>query len=312
MNKRPLAAIINFCTNESRFLRACIEQTRLFAKQIIIPVCDHFFDGTCEDLEALDRIYRSFPDCTFVQYPFIPEKIPTRVFKSVSPAHFWHSLSRLIGVNYLDPSIETILFLDADEVPDGRKFSEWIENSDYQQHIVLKMANFWYFREPRFQAVHHEDSVVLAQRRALTAFLLLHERERDALYDLLPGPKRRGVTAPDGEPMFHHFSWVRTQEEMLKKVQAWGHKGDRNWVDQVNQEFLTPFQGIDFIHGYQYKTVSPPFDIRLEPASFNPALAQTTSLKRVSPGQVVKFIEFKKNAPWKWISQIFQADTENP
>ena len=302
MHKKPVAAVINFCTNESRFLQVCIEQARLFAQQIIIPVCDHFFDGKPENGELLDQIYRSFPDCLFVQYPYIRDKVP-REWKNSS--HFWHSFSRYLAVQHLDPSIETILFLDADEVADGEMFAQWLDNSDYHQHTVLKLANYWYFREPRYQALMWEDSIVLAQRRALNASMLMHEREREAIYELLPGPKRRGVTSPEGEPMFHHFSWVRTKEEMLKKVGSWGHRKDRDWIAQVEEEFSAPFRGTDFVHGYQYKSVEPKFDIRLDPTPFTPILPQPASLKKLTYAQTSRLLKGGNRSFWGYISRLF-------
>jgi hypothetical protein len=299
MHKKPIAAVINFCTNESRFLKASIEQARLFARQIIIPVCDHFFDGTPEKMKELDLIYRSFPDCAFIQYPYIPEKIPRRVFKKISPAHFWHSLSRLLAMQYVEESIETVIFLDADEVPDGRRFSRWLDDSDYHQHVVLKLANYWYFREPIYQAASWEDSIILIQKRALSEQLLLQESERDALYEQLPGPKRRRVTDSHGEPMFHHFSWVRTKEEMLKKVRSWGHRADKNWIELVEKEFEAPFKGTDFIHGYQYKTVPPLFNICLEEASFQPIAAKPPSLKNISFSQILSCLRTTSLPSWR-------------
>lgn len=270
MKKHPIATIVNFCTNESRFIKACLEQVSLFSRQVIISVCDHFFDGTPEKRELLDQIYAAFPNCQFVEYPFIPQKIPKRTWKTVDPAHFWHSLSRLVGYSLLDPEIESVLFLDADEVPDGKRFARWLDESDYHQHAVLKMSNYWYFRAPSNQALTFEDSIVLARRSALESDILLHQKERDAIYELLPSPKRRHVTDSEGVPLFHHYSWVRTQEEMIKKVSTWGHRGDRDWISLVKEEFATPFRGTDFIHGYKYQTVNPVFDISLEGISFEP------------------------------------------
>jgi hypothetical protein len=224
MRKHPISTIVNFCSNERRFIKDCLEQASIFSKQVIVPVCDHFFDGSPENRPLLDQIYAAFPDVLFIEYPFIPQKIPKKIWKAVDSAHFWHSLSRLIGFSCLDEEIETVLFLDADEIPDGKRFAEWLECSDYMHHTVLKLANYWYFREPVHQALHFEDSVVLVQKRALGPEILLKQEERDAIYNLLPGPKRRHVTSHEGEPMFHHYSWVRTEEEMLKKVRSWGHK----------------------------------------------------------------------------------------
>jgi hypothetical protein len=303
MQKQPIAAVINFCSNESRFIGACIEETSKFARQIIIPVCDHFFDGTAENRTLLEQIYRAYPDCLFLEYPFIPSDIPRRIFKDVSPAHFWHSCSRLVGASFLDDEIETVLFLDSDEIPDGTKFFEWLDASDYQHNTVMKLSNYWYFREPMYQALSWEDSVVLVQTRALAHDLILRQEERDALYDLLPGPKRRHVTGPDGQPMFHHFSWVRTREEMLKKVQSWGHKGDRNWIELVEKEFASDFRGTDFIHGYQYRAVTPQFDIRLEPIAFKPS-NRTPRVIRLTQKDLRDLLKFKKCLLWQWLSSL--------
>ena len=292
MKKHPICTVVNFCSNESRFIKATLEQALLFSQQVIVPVCDHFFDGTPENRPLLEKIYAAVPSCLFVEYPYIPQKIPKKIFKQVDPAHFWHSLSRLIGYCFLDEEIESILFLDADEVPEGKRFAEWLDCSDYRQHTALKLSNFWYFRDPSNQALRTEDSIVLVQKRALESDILLNKEERDAIYNLLPGPKRRHVTGSDGNPMFHHYSWVRTQEEMLKKVRAWGHKGDRDWVTLVNQEFTAPFRGTDFIHGYTYKSVKPAFDIRFDEIQFEPKGAPC--VKRLRQDEMLKLTKFKK------------------
>lgn len=270
MKKYPLATIVNFCTNESRFIKLCLDQAMQFSQQVIVPVCDHFFDGTKENRLLLDRIYKSFPQCLFVEYPFIPDKIPKRIFKSVPQAQFWHSLSRLIGAQFLDEGVENVLFLDADEIPEASRFTEWLGCSDYPCHTVLKLANYWYFREPIYQADKWEDSIVFAQRRALEPHLLLNVKERDAIYDFLPGPKRRMVVGVDGLPMFHHYSWVRTEDEMLRKVRSWSHREDRNWETLVKKEFSGPFQGVDFVHQYHCKMVDPAFRVPQAMENFEP------------------------------------------
>lgn len=292
MRKHPISTIVNFCSNERRFIKDCLEQASIFSKQVIVPVCDHFFDGSPENRPLLDQIYAAFPDVLFIEYPFIPQKIPKKIWKAVDSAHFWHSLSRLIGFSCLDEEIETVLFLDADEIPDGKRFAEWLECSDYMHHTVLKLANYWYFREPVHQALHFEDSVVLVQKRALGPEILLKQEERDAIYNLLPGPKRRHVTSHEGEPMFHHYSWVRTEEEMLKKVRSWGHKGDRDWPTLVKEEFSQPFRGTDFVHGYHYRQVKPFFDIRMEGVPFAPK--GTANPKRVQEEEILGLVKSKK------------------
>jgi hypothetical protein len=279
-----------------------LTQALLFSSQVIVPVASHFFDGSPEDRALLDQIYAAFPECLFIEYPYIPEKIPKRIFKEIDPAHFWHCVSRLVGFSKTEGKIETLLFLDVDEIADGRRFSEWLGSSDYQQHIAMKLANYWYFREPKYRAEKYEDSIALVQRRAVTSELLLNAGERGYIYDSLPGPKRSMVTGSDGRPLFHHFSWVRTQEEMLKKVKSWGHKKDRNWEELVRAEFSGPFRGVDFVHGYRFQTVDPPFDIRLDPPQFAPK--GKPHFVRVSEEELLKLVREKLSPFWRFMASL--------
>jgi len=64
--------------------------------------------------------------------------------------------------------------------------------------------------------------------------------------------------------MVHHMSWVRTEAEMRRKVSTWGHSGDADLTAKVAEEFRRPFNGTDFIHGYQYDEVPPPVDLSPE------------------------------------------------
>ncbi len=306
MQKHPIATIVNFCSNDARFIGACIEQASVFSSQIIVVLCDHFFDGTLENRTLLEEIYRAYPQCLFIEYPFIPSEIPRMMFNQITSAQFWHSCSRLLALQYLEASIEMVLFLDADEVPDGWRFFRWLNASDYRQHVVLKMANYWYFREPIYQAQSWEDTVVLAQVRALSPELLLQQDDRKAIYDLLPGPKRRNVCSSDGQPMFHHFSWVRTRDEMVKKVRTWGLKNDRDWISLITQELAHTFQGTDFIHHYKYNIVPPPFLIDLElPPIFFPRCKDGYVI-RISQREFLDKLQFKENILPHWMSNLIK------
>ena len=297
MKKHPIGTVVNFCTNESRFIGGCLKEALRFSSQVIVPVANHFFDGTPENQGLLEEIYEAFPECLFIEYPFVPKQIPSSIFKVVRPDPFWPCLSRLIGAWNLRGSIETVLFLDADEVADGRAMAEWLDCSDYEQHTALKLANYWYFREPIYQAENLEDSIVLVQRKALTPDMLLHDEERNAVYDSLPGPKRRMVLGTGGHPLFHHFSWVRTEEEMLKKVRSWSHRKDRNWEALVRKEFLGPFGGTDFVHGYRFRTV----ESALAPKAPFQAKGKKNVL-RLTEREVVDYAKLKKVPFWRRIT----------
>ena len=65
----------------------------------------------------------------------------------------------------------------------------------------------------------------------------------------------------ENKPVIHHFSWVRTKDEMLQKVNSWGHRFDRDWGKLVEEEFTRPFNGTDFVHGYNYDVVKNEFNL---------------------------------------------------
>jgi hypothetical protein len=112
----------------------------------------------------------------------------------------------------------------------------------------MKLANYWYFREPIYRAKNIiEDSIVFIKKNhADNIALTMHTHERTATYDLCPGNKKRNILM-NNIPIFHHFSWVRTHKQMLRKVTSWGHKNDKNYTSFVNEEFLQKFRGYDNI-----------------------------------------------------------------
>lgn len=247
-----LAVIVNFCTLDQRFLAACLQQLQAFASQILMPVCDHFFDGQPENLPLLEQLMQQHPEARFVGFAWDAEP---------RPPWYWPSLARVVGLRHLDPDIEHVLFLDVDEIVDGPRFARWLHAGIHRQHSALRLANYWYFREACYQAENLEDSAVLIQRSAIAEAHIMDPMERIAIFGLAPGPKARHVLGLDELPLVHHYSWVRSEAQMLRKVQTWSHREDRDWESLVRAEFSGPFQGTDFVHGYRFKTVTPFVDV---------------------------------------------------
>jgi hypothetical protein len=301
MDGPVVATVLNFCSNEARFLKSCIEQCRIFSRQIVIPVCDHLFDGTPENRDFLQQVYAAFPDCQFIEYPFISQPLSERRRNKATVAHFWPCVSRLVGTQYLNDDVEQVLYLDVDEIPDGKRFSEWLKSGDCAQHSGLRLAGYWYFREARYQALNWEDTAMVVRRRLLDDSALLSEDERGAIYHSIPGPKRRVATHPDGYPMFHHYSWVRTKEEMLVKVRAWGHRADRDWERLVEQEFSQPFSGKDFVHGYSFQECSPQFSISLQPPQFVADSVGKTQVSVLTERELLKIVSRGRN---DWLGRL--------
>jgi len=259
-----IATVISFYTNDFRFLKACIEEARLFSEAILIMVCDHFFDGSPENYALLEHAYRLFPDCQFIEYAFDPE-VSYRAYTPYYPEHphwrhEWANTSRWISYFFLPKACTHVLFLDVDEIVEGTRFKEWLATQELSSYAALSFAAHWYFREASNQATRQDDISLLVNRDALTPDHLWHSDERAGILIGVEGKKRYGIQGLDDRPLIHHYSWVRTEQELYKKFATWSHHWERPWQELTEKEYSGPFQGKDFIRGYTYHQVPPYFD----------------------------------------------------
>ncbi len=193
----------------------------------------------------------------------------------------------MISFSFLPEEIETVLFLDADEIVEGEAFREWLEEFPYRHYDFLKLYCYWYFRETRYQAKAWETSPLLAKRASINRALLMQKDERSGMFSLGKGKKLEGVLSLADKPMVHHYSWVRTEEEMLRKVRSWGHKEDQDWETLVRQEFKEAFKGKDFVHGYEFLSVKP--FVEIDHAVF----------PKEAPGAILSHVRVLSPAEWR-------------
>ena len=104
------------------------------------------------------------------------------------------------------------------------------------------------------------NSIVLARKNVITDGVntVINpniSRGREQCHEMLNVKKTRNVKGINGKPMIHHYSWVRTKDEMLKKVLTWGHNKDRDWVKLIEEEFTRPFNGKCFVNNYEFKVI---------------------------------------------------------
>lgn len=237
-----IAAIIPYSTNDYKFLRHCIKNLTEICSQIIVVYSDYFYDGTPENKTLIKRSIEENPEATFViqewQQGYHPQ--------------YWINKSKVTGYNFVSDKTDYILLIDTDEIAEQQKFRSFLDSLDTSYNSYC-FASYWYFREPSYQANAVEYPVVMVRYDKFRYNILDISRDRQ---QCMVHPCQEKILI-NGDPIFHHYSWVRTEEEMLKKVSTWGHKFDRNWVDLVKDEFRRPFNGRDFVHGYTYKEVTP-------------------------------------------------------
>ena len=139
---------------------------------------------------------------------------------------------------------------------DSKKLEEWLNTKDELADITT-FSNYWYFRSENYQATQYEDSPVLVKKSLITEQTSFSEFERGYYKYVYPtNSKEIAVLGLDGLPMCHHYSWVLDKNEMLTKVENWGHKRDKDWASLIEEEFSREFNGTDFIHGYKYRILN--------------------------------------------------------
>lgn len=259
---------MSFCSNDWRFLKQCVQGITAFCDEILITVCDHFFDGSQENYALLERAYSSFPKCTFLEFAFDPVR-SFHYFSSLFPEHSnwrhaWHNVGRWLGFLYASPQTEYLLFLDCDEIVESDNFIHWLKQFDIHNYVVCRFAGTWHFRKACFVATTQADLSLLVRKSALCGSILWDEDERSGIYERIKGRKIKNIQSVNGAPLIHHYSGVRTKKEMLKKFATWGHHWERNWADLVKREFSASFSGVDFIRGYRYLKTKVDFDPLLE------------------------------------------------
>jgi hypothetical protein len=238
-----ISVVISYCSNDKEFIQPLLSQCRIFSDDIIVVSTNHFLNGKIDlDLDDLtsDKV-------THIIYPWEADKNPK----------FWHNHNRFVGLQ--NSKNKHILFLDADEIPNGALMLDFLNSGIHESVPIVSFECYWYFREPTHRALTTERCGVLYDRSYLTEELIYHPMERWSFE--MTQTARLNMFKFQGEIIMHHFSWVRTKEQMLKKVKSWAHQGDKQWVSLIEEEFKYPFKGRDFVHNYKFTDVENIFNI---------------------------------------------------
>lgn len=261
-----IATIISFCTNNTRFLGECIQRVTPFSSEVLVSVCDHFFDGEEENYALLEYLFAQFPHCTFVEFAYASYD----PYHALDPAHpYWpryrHGYGRSLPLYFLRTQPDYLLFVDTDELFDTERFVEWWKTNPAATDVALRLSTYLYFREACYVATTYPDLPLLVRSTSIEPKMLIHLDERSGVFQEIQGVKRRNVCGTDHRPLCHHYSWVQTKQELLKKTRTWNHHWERNWAQLIEEEYAREFSGRDFVYNYRYTKVPPVWDPLAQP-----------------------------------------------
>lgn len=262
--KPYISTIISYCTNDDRYLKKCVEEASHFSDQIIIPVCDHFFNGDPENPLLLEKAYQENPEAEFIEFAYYPDKLYTKIVhcdpKDKYWNLYWNGIARYIGFLHIRPETDYVLFIDTDEIFDGKRFSEWLIKKMPIEEAALRFAAYLYYREPSIQSTQYQCLPLLVRKDAIKPLMAINADERAGIYHAIHQKKDFMVLGLDQLPLVHHYSWVRTKEECLQKTKTWSHWWEKDWKDLIDEEYSREFNGTDFLYQHTYRKVIPYFD----------------------------------------------------
>lgn len=269
-DRHNIGCVIISNADDLHFLEATLRECVDVFSQIVVATGTKLWnEEDADDVDAIERFKRAhahMTNVTFISYDPPHDKIPFMA-NMVKPSMYWEAHARWKALEQLIPSCEYVMFLDSDEVIDGKKFASWLDTEEYKHFDVMKLANYWYWREPTLRARGYiEDSVVLARITSFNPLILFSNMGRHGVYEgckTKEEKKARNVMSTDnGAPMVHHFSWVRDEQAMMRKVKNWGHRDDMtDWFSLVKREFSRDFNGTDFVKNLSYDEVPDVFHL---------------------------------------------------
>lgn len=244
-----IEAVILYSTNDYKFFKTCI--TELIKCDIICHIITytHMWNGTIEDKDILNNSIETFKDNKMVNFYSID-------WHTGEHPWYWEGLGRYLATQNVSNNSDYVLYIDIDEIIDSEGFKFWIESKELEKYDSVQLAQYWYWREPIYQSKNIEYTTVMLKTK-ISKQLDFFKDGRASYF------KAGNIQGQCGgnSPFIHHFSWVRTKQEMINKVSNWGHSGERSWIKLVEDEFSRPFNGTDFVHGYQYNIVENKFNL---------------------------------------------------
>ena len=152
INGMKISTVLLYSTMDYRWLDLCLQNVTKVSNEVIISMCDHYWNGDPEDQELLKKsieVIEKYPSVKFGTFEWSPGY----------NTFYWEGITRILSTLEVSNENDWILYLDTDEIIDPIKFQEWIDSKQYEHYDSIKLSNYWYFRETCYRAKTYEDSI---------------------------------------------------------------------------------------------------------------------------------------------------------
>jgi hypothetical protein len=246
--KEKVNALIPITVNDFRFLPILMKQLDFICGKVVFIYSDYLFNQKEQDKQKLQKIFELPKKLGLTStFEFVKYEIDFNVneffvseYKN-SPKRYWINKARMDGFDYIDKNAKWVLLIDSDEIPDSCEFLKWADTINWddiesKDIFTLNFDNYVYFWKNCFVKYETENSIVLLNEKVFRNRkkyepLFLNEFERTVFYRFIPENYCKMNIKFNNKCLFHHYSWVRTLEEMKSKVLNWGHSDDHLFVE---------------------------------------------------------------------------------
>lgn len=289
-----ITAVINACSGDRNFLLENVKSLRGSCSEIIIPYSTHLYNGEPDELDKwlLIKEYLKPYDVKFI------------TFDKVIGSPLGQNTARWTGYCTGIKS-EWTLFMDADEIFEKDKFDVWTRTFDVEKYKVIFFSAYFYSMASKYRACLYEEETLdfigdrnesmsgpnFPVRHALSSAAGLLVRTDLITHDrIFTGPERWKflqdhsissdakieVTTSDirtygtiasllGERMLHHYAYVRSKDQMKRKISNYAHVNDKDWEHYLSEYFKEDFVFNPKMHreiyGYICEEVTPIHEI---------------------------------------------------
>jgi len=266
MKLNELLIVISYCSLHNRFIEENIKQCLKVTNNIFITCHSFLYDKTVENLDYINDLRKKYPSIKVLNFKIDLKDDYYKNFKEIS------KISRVMAYKQAlvkMENLEWILFIDADEIPEGDRLNRLllsIENNtdDYKNYIF---ATYWYYKKPIYQATSFEQNPLLLHINNFDEKYMNSDYERLSYLDVNKSKNSVYYYTDDMmKPLFHHYSWVMTNEEMEKSFKLRLNNlnlEDTKIKELIYEEISDPMNMTDPIHNYSYIVVENKFNLKV-------------------------------------------------
>lgn len=235
-----LGAVVLFSTNDYDYFELCINNLlECNINNIVIVTYTHMWNGDSEDSVLLDKcrhIYQSDKRIEFINIPWVPNM----------HSFYFENIGREMGVSFLKDKCDYVLLIDTDEIIDPYIFSIWINTYDIKDYKAIAFKQYFYAKSAIYRAKSCKDyNIIMFNTKYVNEIRTGNARRRFMNFDSKLtrwltkfGLHKKYKLQKDNLIFIHHYSWVKTKSQLIKKVNNWGHRNDsQNWLDIINELF---------------------------------------------------------------------------